>query len=118
MQPPQFPAAAYRDFPNTEKQEMKSVFIAYDQAHHEAIIEILDRLSCRGFTAFGTVQGRGSDKGEPHYGTHAWPSLASAMITFVEDDRLPKLMERLHELDLRKPLLGLRAFAWTVEQSV
>lgn len=36
---------------------MKSVFIAYDQAHHEHIIEILGHLNCRGFTSFGTVQG-------------------------------------------------------------
>ena len=97
---------------------MKAVFISYDLAHHEAIIEILDRLSCRGFTAFGEVQGRGSHKGEPHYGTHAWPALAAAMITFVADDRLQLLLDRLHALDESKPLLGLRAFAWTVEASV
>ncbi len=97
---------------------MKAVFIAYDQAHHEAIIEILDRLSCRGFTSFGTVQGRGSVKGEPHYGTHAWPALASAMITFVEDSRLESLLTRLHALDQSKPLLGLRAFTWSIEQTI
>lgn len=97
---------------------MKAVFIAYDQAHHENIIDVLNRTSCRGFTAFGEVQGRGSKDGEPHYGTHAWPSLASAIITMVEDDRLDLLMERLHELDLSKPMLGLRAFSWTVERSV
>ncbi|MDE5652950.1 MAG: hypothetical protein K2L83_04030 [Muribaculaceae bacterium] len=97
---------------------MKSVFIAYDQAHHEAIIEILDSLSCRGFTAFGNVQGRGSKKGEPHYGTHAWPALASSMITFVADDRLEPLLDALHKLDLSKPLLGLRAFAWDVEKTI
>ncbi len=97
---------------------MKAVFIAYDQAHHENIIDVLNRTSCRGFTAFGEVQGRGSKDGEPHYGTHAWPSLASAIMTMVEDDRLDLLMERLHELDLSKPMLGLRAFSWTVEKSV
>ncbi|MBD5176901.1 MAG: hypothetical protein K2M56_06915 [Muribaculaceae bacterium] len=97
---------------------MKSVFIAYDQAHHEAIIEVLDRMSCRGFTAFGNVQGRGSVKGEPHYGSHAWPALASAMITFVEDSRLEGLLARLRALDEAKPLLGLRAFVWTIEQTI
>lgn len=97
---------------------MKSVFIAYDQAHHEAIIDILDRMSCRGFTAFGEVQGRGSETGVPHYGTHAWPALASAMITFVPDDRLENLLRRLHDLDESKPLLGLRAFVWDVEKSI
>ena len=97
---------------------MKSVFIAYDQSHHEHIIEILGHLNCRGFTSFGTVQGRGTHKGEPHYGTHAWPSLASAMITFVDDDRIQPLLARLRALDEEKPRLGLRAFVWTVETTI
>ena len=97
---------------------MKGVFIAYDQAHHENVIEVLNRTSCRGFTAFGEVQGRGSKTGDPHYGTHAWPSLASAIMTFVPDEQLDLLMERLHELDEPKPMLGLRAFAWNVEKSI
>lgn len=97
---------------------MQAIFISYDQAHHEAIIEILDRLSCRGFTAFGNVQGRGSKSGEPHYGTHAWPSLASAILTFVEDDRVEPLLKRLHELDENKPKLGLRAFVWPVTGTI
>ena len=97
---------------------MKAVFIAYDQAHHENVIEVLNRTSCRGFTAFGEVQGRGSKTGDPHYGTHAWPSLASAIVTFVPDEQLDLLMERLHELDEIKPMLGLRAFAWNVEKSI
>ncbi len=97
---------------------MKSVFIAYDQAHHEAILEILGHLNCRGFTYLGTVQGRGSVKGEPHYGTHAWPSLGSAMITIVADDRIKPLLQRLRALDEEKPRLGLRAFVWNVEESI
>lgn len=97
---------------------MKAVFIAYDQAHHEKIIEILDRNNCRGFTSFGTVQGRGSEKGEPHYGSHAWPSLASAMLVMVDDHRVDTLLSRLKELDENKPKLGLRAFVWSVEKSI
>lgn len=97
---------------------MKAVLISYDQAHHDKIIEILDRLSCRGFTSFGTVQGRGSKTGEPHYGSHAWPSLATATIAMVEDDRVEPLLKRLHELDEERPLLGLRAFVWTIEQTI
>ena len=97
---------------------MKAVFITYDQAHHERIIEILDRNNCHGFTAFGNVQGCGSETGEPHYGTHAWPSLASALITMVEDHRVDSLRDRLKELDEYRPKLGLRAFVWNVEQSI
>ncbi len=97
---------------------MKAVFIAYDQAHHEAVIEILDRTSCRGFTTFGEVQGRGSKTGDPHYGTHAWPSLASSMLTIVDDSKVEPLLARLRALDESKPLLGLRAFVWNVENSI
>jgi len=97
---------------------MKSIFIAYDQAHHEAILEILDRHACRGFTGFGIVQGRGSAKGEPHYGSHAWPSLAQAIITIVADESAPKVLSDLKALDESKPRLGLRAFQWDIETTI
>ena len=97
---------------------MKAVFITYDQAHHERIIEILDRNNCRGFTAFGNVQGRGSETGEPHYGSHAWPSMCSAMITVVDDAKVDTLLNALHELDKESEMLGLRAFVWNIEKSI
>ncbi len=97
---------------------MKAVFIAFDQAHYHNIIDILDRLSCRGFTSWQQVNGRGSDTGEPHYGTHAWPSLASAMMVMVEDRRLDALLQRLSELDAERPKLGLRAFSWDITRSI
>lgn len=97
---------------------MKSIFITYDQAHHNAIIDILDRHACRGFTGFGIVQGRGSHRGEPHYGSHAWPSLAQAIITMVADETAPRLLSDLRALDETKPRLGLRAFQWNIEDSI
>lgn len=97
---------------------MKSIFIAFDQAHREKIIDILERNNCRGFTAWDQVTGRGSVSGEPHYGSHAWPSLASAIITMVEDNRVPIVLERLRAIDADRPKLGLRAFVWNVEDSI
>ena len=47
---------------------MKSVLITFDQAHYVRIIELLDKLSCRGFSYFEQMRGRGSKTGEPHYG--------------------------------------------------
>lgn len=97
---------------------MKAIFIAYDQAHHEAIVDLLTRSNCRGFTGFGIVEGRGSQTGEPHYGTHAWPSLAQAMITIVEDRQVDTVLGKLRSLDESKPLLGLRAFTWDIEKTI
>lgn len=97
---------------------MKAIFISFDQAHRERIIDILDRNNCRGFTSWQTVEGRGSKSGEPHYGSHAWPSLASAILTMVPDDRVQLLLERLHALDDERPKLGLRAFVWNIDEGI
>lgn len=97
---------------------MKSILITFDQAHREAIIEILNKHACRGFTNLGIVQGRGSHRGEPHYGSHAWPSLAEAIITIVKAESAPAVMADLKALDESKPRLGLRAFLWNIEATI
>lgn len=97
---------------------MKSVLITFDQAYYERILSVLDRQNCRGFTYFEQVQGRGSKTGDPHYGSHAWPSLCSAIITIVPDERVDGLLEVLHKLDKSTEQLGLRAFVWNIEKSI
>lgn len=97
---------------------MKSIFIAFDQAHYERIVDMLERTNCRGYTAWEQVTGRGSVDGEPHYGSHAWPSMASAVISIVEDHRVDPVLARLREIDLDRPKLGLRAFVWAIEQAI
>lgn len=97
---------------------MKAILITFDQAHYNHIIEILERNSCRGFTSWQQVSGRGSHDGEPHFGSHAWPSLASAIITMVEDKRVNAVLERLKALDDERPKLGLRAFVWPIEATI
>ena len=97
---------------------MQAIMIIYDQAHHEHIVEVLEHCGCRGFTAWPQVTGRGTRGGEPHYGSHAWPSLSSAIMTVVPDDRAPLVMSRLKDLDDERPRLGLRAFQWEVTASV
>ena len=97
---------------------MKAIMITFDQAHYNTIVEMLERNNCRGYTAWTQVQGRGSHNGEPHYGSHAWPSMASAIMTVVEDSRVQPVLNRLKEMDTERPRLGLRAFVWNIEQSI
>ena len=95
---------------------MKGVFIAFDQAHRDAVIEVLDHLNCRGFSLVEQMQGRGSKTGEPHYGSHAWPSMNSGIITMVDDKAVEPLLKALKEIDENAEMRGLRAFVWNVEQ--
>ena len=95
---------------------MKGRFIAFDQAHKDAVISALDKLNCRGFSFIEQLQGRGSKTGDPHYGTHAWASMNSGIITMVEDNIVDKLLEALKNIDENAEMLGLRAFVWNIEQ--
>lgn len=97
---------------------MKSIFIAFDQAHYERIVDMLERTNCRGYTAWEQVTGRGSVDGEPHYGSHAWPSMAGAILTVVEDHRVPLVLAKLKAFNEERPKLGLRAFVWNVEEQI
>ena len=97
---------------------MKSILIAFDQAHYDNIISLLDRLNCRGFTYLDKVQGRGSKTGDPHYGSHAWPAMCSTIITIVEDNKVEPLMAALEKMDKAKEQLGLRAFVWNIERII
>lgn len=96
---------------------MKSMFIVYNQAYNMEIAEILESLSCRGFTMWQDIQGQGSASGEPHLGSHAWPTMNNAILTFVNDDKVDDILEEIRKKDLETPALGLRAFVWDVSAS-
>ncbi len=97
---------------------MKAVFISYDQAHHDDVIAVLEATNVIGYTLFPLTGGRGSHGGQPHLGSHAWPSNNSSILTIVDDRQADTLLGRLHNLDGNSPLLGLRAFTWAVEKTI
>lgn len=97
---------------------MKTVFIAYNQAYHEIILRLLSRLALRGYTSWEQVQGKGSKEGEPHIGSHAWPTMNGAMLVVAPAERVPQLLAELRRLDEATPDQGLRAFVWSVEAMI
>ncbi|MDR2682317.1 MAG: hypothetical protein LBB64_00430 [Dysgonamonadaceae bacterium] len=97
---------------------MKAVFIPYNQAYKESLIDILDRMSIRGFTMWDQVQGRGSVQGDPHYGNHAWPTLNSSILTVIPDEKVGELLEKIHAMDVETEQQGIHAFVWEVEKMV
>lgn len=97
---------------------MKAIFITFDQAHREKVLEALNSSMQRGFTCFEQVTGRGSKTGEPHYGSHAWPGENSAIIAMCDDDKVTGILNRMRQIDEERPMLGLRAFVLPVEQAL
>ncbi len=97
---------------------MKAVFYSYNQALTDRVNRILDEQGIRGFTRWALTEGRGSFDGEPHYGTHAWPSMNASIIAIVEDKQVEPLLDAFRELDTTTRMQGSRAFVWNVEQAM
>jgi nitrogen regulatory protein PII len=97
---------------------MKSVFIIYNQALGDIVMKMLDYLKISGFTMWEDVKGRGTHTGEPHFGTHTWPAMNSAVLAVVENQQVKPLLEAVEKLNEKAEQQGIRAFVWAVEQSV
>ncbi|MCQ2360922.1 MAG: hypothetical protein MJ009_05540 [Paludibacteraceae bacterium] len=97
---------------------MKSVMIIFNQANTERVEFMLDELKISGFTFFEQVQGRGTNGGEPRRGTHTWPEMNSAVMTVIDDEKVPELLTTVRKLDARNPEVGVRAFVWNIEATV
>lgn len=94
---------------------MKAVFITYNQAYNEEIVEALDALGQKGFTRWQEVQGRGHCDGIPRMGSHAWPEMNNAVFVSIDDDKVEPVLSVLKRKDEESPDLGLRAFVWNIE---
>jgi len=97
---------------------MKAVFIVYGQSLTESIEKILDTQDIRGFSRWDEVHGRGSKNGEPHYGTHAWPSKNGAILTIIDEQKVDELLDVLHRLNEQAEQQGLNAYVWNIEQKL
>ena len=101
-----------------KRQKMKAVFISYNQAFKDELLDIMLKAGVKGYTNWEEVTGRGSRGGDPHLGDHAWPTLNSAMMAMMEDNIAESFMKRLKALDEANPLMGLRAFSWTIDSAI
>ena len=97
---------------------MKAIFVAYNQAYNEEIVEVLVAHGQRGYTAWQDIQGKGSVDGIPHLGNHAWPEMNHALLAMVDDGMVEGIMEDLRSKDAPSPDLGLRAYVWNIERAL
>ncbi|MCQ2170883.1 MAG: hypothetical protein MJY48_04910 [Bacteroidales bacterium] len=94
---------------------MKALFITYNQAYNEEIVEILAKFGQRGYTRWQDVQGKGTFNGFPRMGSHAWPELNQAVFAAVKDEKIDAILAELKRCDEQSPELGLKAFVWNIE---
>ncbi|MDR0692241.1 MAG: hypothetical protein LBF69_04300 [Prevotellaceae bacterium] len=97
---------------------MKAILITYGQSLNQPVENLLDKSGIRGFTRWTETFGRGSERGEPHYGTHAWPSKNGTVLAVVQDDEVAALLDALRQLNKHAEEQGLSAFVWNVEEKL
>ena len=97
---------------------MKAIFIAYNQAYNQEIVELLEGLGQRGYTVWEEVGGRGSVDGEPHLATMPGPRRTMPSLPWWKTALAPKVMEALRETDAAQPALGLRAYVLPVDEAM
>lgn len=97
---------------------MKAIFVACNQSIYDEVLDIMNRMQMRGYTGWEELMGCGSRNGEPHLGNHAWPTMNSALLTVVEDDKVEAFLASLKKLDEENAKQGLRAFVWDVTAMV
>src|SRR5512138_2113731 len=97
---------------------MKAIMIIYNQAHSEKVEYLLDKLGIKGYTLWENVQGRGTESGVPHLGTHAWPEINKSMLTIVDDSLMDTVLEKVKKIDAINTDVGIRAFVWDILKTV
>ena len=97
---------------------MKALFIVYNQAYNQEIADLLESMGQRGYTVWQDIGGRGSVDGEPHLGSHAWPTQNHAMLSVMDNSLAADVMKKLREVDAQNPKLGLRAYSFSVDEEL
>lgn len=97
-------------------REEVMVFIIYDRAIDEEVMEMLSELGVNYYTKFKDITGVG--RKDPHLGDHVWPGLNNVTMVAVEKTNKDRIIEEIRELQLRFPSVGLRAFVLPITESI
>ena len=86
---------------------MLLMFIVYSNAVDDEIVEIIKNNS-DGYTKFTGVQGEGH--GEPHLGTHIWPSINNCIMTAIDNSKEKNITNAAKALKEKFPGIGIQIF--------
>ncbi len=94
---------------------MKMVFIMYNIAIDEEVMQILKHIGIEGYTRWERATGCGKTSG-PHLGTNVWPGVNSVLAVVVEKGKKDKLIEQIRVLRQKLGKEGIKAFVLPVEE--
>ena len=94
---------------------VKMIFIMYNIAINDEVIQILKSLEIEGYTRWEKATGCGKTSG-PHLGTNVWPAVNSVLAVAVEDDKKNRLIEEIKKMRQKLGKEGIKAFVLPLEE--
>ena len=94
---------------------IKMVFIVYNVAVHDEVMEMLQQHGAETFTRWEQVTGVGKSSG-PHLNTHIWPAGNSAIATATSDEQAKAIVQAVREMRRTMSAEGVKAFVIPVDE--
>ncbi len=94
---------------------MKLLWIIFDEAFEDQVLEALERRGVRTFTLLRGALGQGRHS-PPRWGTHVWPGHNSVLMVFLSEATLSELIPTLRELKQRLKERGFKVLVWDAEE--
>jgi len=95
---------------------VKLVFIAFNVALHDDLMQAMKELGLEGYTRWKEVSGVGRQSG-PHMGDHIWPTKNSALVVAADDEKAGRLLDAVRDMRLTMGKQGIKAFLLNVEDA-
>ena len=84
------------------------VFIVYDRAIDEEVLDLLEGLDIKYYTKWRDAHGVG--RHDPHLGDEVWPGLNNVIMVVTKEEKKDNLLSLIKSLQASFPSVGLRAF--------
>jgi nitrogen regulatory protein PII len=96
---------------------MKMVFVVFNVAIEDCVMESLQTLGISNYTKFPRIQGVGAHS-DPHLDSHIWPGFNVGLFITIEDSKVEELLSLVRNLKERFARLGLAAYVLNVEEAI
>ena len=94
---------------------MKMVFIVFNAAIEDEIMEALGKCCVTNYTKFPDLHGRGGHS-DPHLDTHIWPGANHGLLIAVDVIVKDKILKEVKNLKAEYAKEGIKAFVLPVEE--
>lgn len=94
---------------------MKLVFLVYNAAIDEDVMEALESLGIEEYTKWPRLTGKGKSSG-PHLDSATWPGVNSALLIATDNDKALSLLKEVRSLKEKLTHEGIKAFLLPLEE--